>query len=209
MKVSVSILSIKEKLYEKIKMLNNTSMDYLHLDIMDGSFTLNSSYSILESEKIKELTNKKLDVHIMSKNLDTIIDEYIMLKPYNITFHIENENVKEYINKIKENNIKVGLAINPETDIKLVLPYLNDIDRILIMSVNPGMGGQKFIMDSINKLIKLNEIKDKYNFEIEIDGGINSDTIKYVKDYVDIVVSGSYITNSDDYEKNISELRKR
>lgn len=209
MKISVSILSIKEKLYEKIKMLNNTSMDYLHLDIMDGSFTLNSSYSILESEKIKELTNKKLDVHIMSKNLDTIIDEYIMLKPYNITFHIENENVKEYINKIKENNIKVGLAINPETDIKLVLPYLNDIDRILIMSVNPGMGGQKFIMDSINKLIKLNEIKDKYNFEIEIDGGINSDTIKYVKDYVDIVVSGSYITNSDDYEKNISELRKR
>lgn len=209
MKVSVSILSIKEKLYEKIKMLNNTSMDYLHLDIMDGSFTLNSSYSILESEKIKELTNKKLDVHIMSKNLDTIIDEYIMLKPYNITFHIENENVKEYINKIKENNIKVGLAINPETDIKLVLPYLNDIDRILIMSVNPGMGGQKFIIDSASKVIKLNEIKDKYNFEIEIDGGINSDTIKYVKDYVDIVVSGSYITNSDDYEKNISELRKK
>lgn len=209
MKVSVSILSIKEKLYEKIKMLNNTSMDYLHLDIMDGSFTLNSSYSILESEKIKELTNKKLDVHIMSKNLDTIIDEYIMLKPYNITFHIENENVKEYINKIKENNIKVGLAINPETDIKLVLPYLNDIDRILIMSVNPGMGGQKFIIDSTSKVIKLNEIKDKYNFEIEIDGGINSDTIKYVKDYVDIVVSGSYITNSDDYEKNISELRKK
>lgn len=209
MKVSVSILSIKEKLYEKIKMLNNTSMDYLHLDIMDGSFTLNSSYSILESKKIKELTNKKLDVHIMSKNLDTIIDEYIMLKPYNITFHIENENVKEYINKIKENNIKVGLAINPETDIKLVLPYLNDIDRILIMSVNPGMGGQKFIIDSTSKVIKLNEIKDKYNFEIEIDGGINSDTIKYVKDYVDIVVSGSYITNSDDYEKNISELRKK
>lgn len=208
MKVAVSILSEKENYKEAINKLNMTDADYLHLDIMDGSFTESISFNIDESKEIVSLSNKKLDVHIMSTNLDTIIDEYIILKPNNITFHIENKKIDKYIKKIKDNGIKVGLAINPDTNIDIILPYLDKIDTILVMSVVPGKGGQKFMESVIPKLKYLKENKDKYNYEIEVDGGINSDTVNFVKDYVDIVVSGSFITNSNDYQESIDELKK-
>ena len=207
MKVAVSILSEKDNYKEAIEKINKTDADYLHLDIMDGSFTDSSSFSLNESKEIKELCNKKLDVHIMSTNLIKIISEYISISPYNITFHIENNDIEKYINLIKENNIKVGLAINPDTDLSSIYPYLDKIDRVLIMSVVPGKGGQKFMESIIPKLKYLKENKDKYNYEIEVDGGINSDTINFVKDYTDIVVSGSYITNSNNYQENIDKLK--
>lgn len=207
MKVAVSILSEKENYKEAINKLNMTDADFLHLDIMDGSFTESISFNIDESKEICSLSNKKLDVHIMSTNLDTIIDEYIILKPNNITFHIENKVIDKYIKKIKDSGIKVGLAINPDTNIDIILPYLDKIDIILVMSVVPGKGGQKFMKEIIPKLEKLRELQKDYSYEIEIDGGINDDTIFLVKDYVDIIVSGSYITNSINYQDSINNLR--
>lgn len=208
MKISVSILSEKDNYKSAVLKLNETNSDYLHLDIMDGSFTEKSSFSFFESKDINDLSNKKLDVHIMSKNLDLILDDYISLNPEYITIHSEIENVEKYIDKIKENNIKVGIALNPETDINILNSYIQKIDLILVMSVVPGKGGQTFMKEIIPKLEKINELKKDYNFIIEVDGGINNETIDYVKNSVDIIVSGSYITNSEDYQENINKLLK-
>ena len=144
----------------------------------------------------------------MSKNLDLILDDYISLKPEYITIHSEIENVEKYIDKIKENNIKVGIALNPETDINILNSYIQKIDLILVMSVVPGKGGQTFMKEIIPKLEKINELKKDYNFIIEVDGGINNETVDYTKKYVDIIVSGSYVTNSNDYRDAINTLIK-
>lgn len=208
MKISVSILSEKDNYKSAVLKLNETNSDYLHLDIMDGSFTEKSSFSFFESKDINDLSNKKLDVHIMSNNLDLILDDYISLKPEYITIHSEIENIQKYIDKIKQNNIKVGIALNPETDINILDSYLEKIDLILIMSVVPGKGGQAFMMEVIPKLKKLKELKKDYGFVVEVDGGINNESINHVKNYVDIIVSGSYVTNYNDYQYAINTLIK-
>lgn len=205
MKVSVSILKEINNYKEAIEKVEESNADYLHLDILDNTYIdkKSFSYDMLKNIKYK----KKLDIHLMSNNLDELIDKYSTLKPEFITIHEEVGKTINYINKIKEKGIKVGLAINPNTDIEKVYPYLELVDLILIMSVIPGKGGQSFIMDCIGKVQELKEIKDNYNFQIEVDGGINSDTIKYINLYADIVVSGSYITNSNNYNKNIEMLK--
>ncbi len=203
MKVSVSILKEKDNIKDAINRLDNSIADYIHLDIMDGSFTQNKSFTSNDLLKIK--TKKELDVHIMSKNLDKEINDAIKLKPSFITFHYEaTKDILKYIKLIKDNNIKVGLAINPNTRIYKIKKYLKYIDLVLIMSVYPGKGGQKFINNSIKKVKKLN--KKKNNYLISIDGGINKDTIFYVKDYVDIVVSGSYILDGKNIDNKIKSL---
>ncbi len=207
MKVSTSILTEMKNYKEVIKKLNDTSSDFIHLDIMDSTFTESSSFDIENLRNINELTNKKLDVHLMSTNLDKLIEEYSTINPEFITFHVETENILKHINMIKKKNIKVGLAVNPKTDIEEVYPYLELVDLILIMSVTPGKGGQKFMPEVVCKLQELKEIKPNYNYVIEVDGGINNDIINYVKNYVDIVVSGSFITNSTNYEDKIKLLK--
>ena len=216
MKVSVSILKEKDNIKDAINRLDNSIADYIHLDIMDGSFTQNKSFTsndllkinILlsaKNDKLKIKTKKELDVHIMSKNLDKEINDAIKLKPSFITFHYEaTKDILKYIKLIKDNNIKVGLAINPNTRIYKIKKYLKYIDLVLVMSVYPGNGGQKFINNSIKKVKKLN--KKKNNYLISIDGGINKDTIFYVKDYVDIVVSGSYILDGKNIDNKIKSL---
>ncbi|MBO5183299.1 MAG: ribulose-phosphate 3-epimerase [Bacilli bacterium] len=206
MKVSVSILNEKDDYISAVNKLNNTSADYLHLDIMDGSFTENTSFSFAQSKEIVDISNKLLDVHIMSSKLDIILDYYISLNPEIITIHSEVDNIDKYINKIRENNIKVGLALNPETDIEKITTYLNKIDIVLIMGVTPGKGGQSLKKESVSKLKELKRMQKKYKFIIEVDGGINNETIKCVKDYVDLVVSGSYITNFEDYQIGLNNL---
>ena len=209
MEISVSILSELNNYEDVVTKLNNTSSNYLHLDIMDNTFTNTESFSYEDSIKINNLNKKKLDVHIMSNKLDSILDEYIKLNPDIISFHYEAvKDIKKYINKIKENNIKVGLAINPGTDVSEIYPYLNDIDIVLVMGVQAGYGGQKYIPDVTKKLKLLKEIQNNYKYKIEIDGGINDTIIKEIKDYVDIVVSGSYITKSNDYDEQINSLQK-
>lgn len=204
MKISVSILKEKNNINKVIDKLNKTDCDYIHLDIMDGTFTDNSSFQLNSFSDI--YTNKKYDIHIMSTNLDEQIDEAIKLKPDIITFHFEATNDhKKYIDLIKKNNIKVGISINPETNIENIIDLLDYIDLVLIMSVTPGLSGQEFDMSVIEKLKLIKEYNNK--IIISVDGGINNKTVNFVKEYVNIIVCGSYVTNSIDYQKNIDVLR--
>lgn len=211
MKVSTSILSIKSNLSDNIKILDKSGTDYIHLDIMDGNFVTNKTWDYSDIKDILKDISTPVDVHLMVSNLDYYIDNFSKLNPNNITFHLEaTDNINKYINLIKEKNIKVGLAIKPNTDINLIIPYLEYLDLVLVMSVEPGAGGQKFIGSSCDRIKLLKEIKELYgyNYIIEVDGGINADTVKLVADSgVDLVVSGSYITNSDNYKERIDTLK--
>lgn len=211
MKVSTSILSIKSNLSDNIKILDKSGTDYIHLDIMDGNFVTNKTWDYSDIKDILKDISTPVDVHLMVSNLDYYIDNFSKINPNNITFHLEaTDNINKYINLIKEKNIKVGLAIKPNTDINLIIPYLEYLDLVLVMSVEPGAGGQKFIDSSCDKIKLLKEIKELYgyNYIIEVDGGINADTVKLVAIAgVDLVVSGSYITNSDDYKERIDTLK--
>ena len=211
MKVSTSILSIKSNLSDNIKILDKSGTDYIHLDIMDGNFVTNKTWNYSDIKDILKDISTPVDVHLMVSNLDYYIDNFSKLNPNNITFHLEaTDNINKYINLIKEKNIKVGLAIKPNTDINLIIPYLEYLDLVLVMSVEPGAGGQKFICSSCDRIKLLKEIKELYgyNYIIEVDGGINADTVKLVAaSGVDLVVSGSYITNSDNYKERIDTLK--
>lgn len=202
MKISTSILNM-EKDIKNLEELNKTSTDYIHLDIMDGKFVDNFSdmYDFIKDNKI----NKLLDIHLMVEDVHSYIEKYSNLNPEYITFHIEVGNTLSLIKKIKDKNIKVGLAISPNTDILELEPYLKYIDLILIMSVEPGLGGQKFLENTYIKLEKINELKKDYSFQIEVDGGINFNNCKTIN--ADIIVVGSYITKSDNYQKMIDTLK--
>ena len=205
MKISASFLSIKDNLKENIDLLTKCDIDYLHLDIMDGIFVKNKTWDISE---IKNLINynKPLDVHLMVSDVYKYVDEYKDLNPEFITFHYEVDlDIMDIINYIKKYNIKVGLSIKPNTKVDEIIPYLPYLDLILVMSVEPGEGGQKFIINSVDKIKKLKELKGDYL--IEVDGGINDSTISLVKD-VDIVVIGSYIT-SGNYEEKIKNIKEK
>lgn len=211
MKVSTSILSIKSNLSDNIKILDKSGTDYIHLDIMDGNFVTNKTWDYNDIKDILKDISTPVDVHLMVSNLDYYIDNFSKINPNNITFHLEaTDNINKYINLIREKNIKVGLAIKPNTDINLIIPYLEYLDLVLVMSVEPGTGGQKFIDSSCDRIKLLKEIKELYgyNYIIEVDGGINADTVKLVAvSGVDLVVSGSYITNSDNYKERIDTLK--
>ena len=205
MKISASFLSIKDNLKENIDLLTKCDIDYLHLDIMDGIFVKNKTWDISE---IKNLINynKPLDVHLMVSDVYKYVDEYKELNPEFITFHYEVDlDIMDIINYIKKYNIKVGLSIKPNTKVDEIIPYLPYLDLVLVMSVEPGEGGQKFIIDSVDKIKKLKELKGDYL--IEVDGGINDSTISLVKD-VDIAVIGSYIT-SGNYEEKIKSIKEK
>ena len=208
MKISTSILSVKTDLKDAIDKLNNTDTDYLHIDIMDNIFVPNISWSY-EFLKDRLINNSKpLDVHLMVSDVKKYIDDFSKLNPIYITFHYEAvDNVMEVINYIKSKNVKVGLAIKPGTKVTEIYDYLPYIDLLLVMSVEPGYGGQKFILNSsvkVNELVLYKEYKN-LNYIIEVDGGINDETIKLVPK-VDIAVSGSFITNND-YQESINKLK--
>ena len=208
MLISVSFLKNKEGNIETINKLNNTSCDYIHIDIMDGKFTKNKNFEYSEIEELFKNNKKRLDVHLMVEDAYSYIEDYIKLKPDFITFHIESKSdINKCIKLVKDNNIKVGLAINPETRIYSILPYINDIDLVLVMSVVPGEGGQAFIKDVVKKINELKALQRKYKYVINVDGGINNETIKLVNS--DMIVSGSYITMSDNFNENINKLKEQ
>ena len=205
MELSVSILNAKEK-EEMIKLLNNTDISYIHLDVMDGVFVKKKSLSIDEIIQLSKISEKKLDVHLMVENpLEYIENIKIISNIEYITIHLEiDKDIKNILSTIRELGFKTGLSIKPNTDIGAILPYLGDIDLVLLMTVEPGLGGQTFIEDSI---VRLKELKRTINddIKIEVDGGINNSTIKYVFD-ADIAVVGSYITTSDNPVDKIKSL---
>lgn len=203
MKLSVSVLASNNK-EESIKKVNNTNSDYLHIDVMDGIFVENTSFPIEEIKQSSLISTKPLDIHLMVVNPINYINELNLDNIEYITFHIElNEDINNIINHIKSINKKVGISINPDTDINKLLPYINDIDMILIMSVVPGKGGQKFMPEVLKKIDVIKQLNK--DITIEIDGGINEETIKQLHD-IDIVVVGSFMTNYDNYQEQIDKL---
>lgn len=205
--ISASFLSIKDNIKENIKKLDNTSIDMLHVDIMDGIFVPNKTWNIDEVNELLLDTKNKKDIHLMVNDVKKYIDDFKILKPEYITFHYEaTDNIFDTIRYIKSLNIKVGLSIKPNTNIEDIKPYLEYLDLVLVMSVEPGKGGQKFIESSIDKIDYLyNErINNNYHYLIEVDGGINDITSKKCSK-VDILVIGSFITNGN-YQEQIDKI---
>ena len=206
MKLSVSLLNAEDKLFTT-KKINNKEIDYFHIDVMDGKFVSQNSFSIKEIQEISNVSNKPLDIHLMVEDPSIYIEDLKELSNINnITFHLEiDKDINKILSKIKENGIKRGIAIKPNTDINLLKPYLDNIDLILIMTVEPGYGGQPFIESSVERIKKIKELIKDYNILLEVDGGINDETIKKVS-LSDIAVIGSYITTSDNMEERINNL---
>lgn len=203
MKIAVSILNIKDDI-SKIKEVETSSADYIHLDIMDGKFVSNMT-------DMNRVYDKKLDVHLMVNDVKKYVDEYQKLNPEYITFHYEAVlDSNEMIDYIHSLGIKVGISICPDTEVEALLPYLKNIDLVLVMSVTPGYGGQEFMPISIDKINKLYDLRkeNSYHYEIEVDGGINKETLPLVNN-VDIAVIGSYITKSSNYEEIIKEIKEK
>ncbi len=209
MQISVSYLSSKYTKEETIKLIEKSSADYIHVDLMDGGFVPKKNFEIHEVLNLLENHIKPLDIHLMTFDPIVYISDLAKLKPKYITFHLEStKDIIKTIELVKRNNIKVGLAIKPNTNILELMPYLCLVDLVLIMSVEPGMGGQKFLDSSITRLQELLKIRKENNldFKISMDGGINAETIKLVPN-LDIAVSGSYVCLSDNYESKIVQLK--
>lgn len=213
MKIAPSILSVKIEEYPKvIKELENLDISYLHLDIMDGKFVPNSTYDAEEVKNIRKMTSMFLDTHLMIENPENYINSYINAGSDSITFHFEaTTNVKKIIKMIKDKNLKCGISIKPKTNVDVLLPYLSEIDMVLVMSVEPGFGGQKFMDSALNKIKQLANLRmtNHYSYLIEVDGGINNETSKLCKNAgADIIVVGTYLMNSNDKKETIKELNK-
>ncbi len=197
MKVSISILSSEIDPIDIVKQLVNSQVDYIHIDIMDGKFVKNKTWTISEVKKILKNSNLPLDVHLMVKEPLKYLDDYALLNTVYFTFHYEAvKDIRNVINKIKECGLKVGISICPDTNEDVLFPYLKDIDQVLVMSVVPGKSGQSFINTSINKIKRLREEidKNKYKTIISVDGGINNETAVLCKEAgVNMLVSASYI----------------
>ena len=213
--ISPSILSADfSKLGDDIKRLEESGADMIHVDVMDGHFVPNLTIGPPVIKSLRKYTKLPFDVHLMIDPVHKYIKDYIDAGADIITFHPEaTENILETINLIKSSNKKVGISLNPNTQIKAAEDHLDKIDLILIMSVYPGFGGQKFIKEVINKIKNLEKIKKEKNlsFKIEIDGGINFETSKIAIDAgVDILVSGTTVfkENNGDLKKNIQTLKQ-
>ena len=213
--ISPSILSADfSKLGEDIRRLEESGADMIHVDVMDGHFVPNLTIGPPVIKSLRKYTKLPFDVHLMINPVHKYIKNYSDAGADIITFHPEaTENISETINLIKSLDKKVGISLNPNTEIKAAVDFLNQIDLVLIMSVYPGFGGQKFIKDVIKKIKDLDEIRiqQNYNFKIEIDGGINFETSKLaVQAGVDILVSGTTVfkENNGDLKKNINTLKQ-
>ena len=205
-KISTSILSSKDRI-ESIKRLNDTTTDYIHIDAMDNKFVQNYQLPPEEINELAKYSKKKFDIHLMVENPIEYINKLKNKEVINsITFHIEiNKDINNIINIIKNNGWSVGLAIKPQTPIEYLDKYLNKIDTVLMMSVEPGFGGQKFLEETISRIKHLRNINP--DILIEVDGGIDDNTVDNIKYICDIIVSGSYIINSDNYEQAINNLK--
>jgi ribulose-phosphate 3-epimerase len=213
-KISPSILSADfSKLGVEIQNLEKAKADLIHIDVMDGHFVPNITIGPEVISKLRKYTSLPFDVHLMIAPVDKFIKNFADSGADIITIHPEaTDNLENSIKKIKTLKKKAGVSLNPETSIEKVLPVLKQIDLVLIMSVNPGFGGQKFIKETLEKVKILRKEIDskKYNTEIEIDGGINFENAKMAKEAgVNILVSGTTIfrENNGDLKKNIQLLK--
>jgi ribulose-phosphate 3-epimerase len=216
--ISVSILSVnKENAVSIFYNLETAKINYFHIDVMDGKFVENNNLELMKDYAltISHISNIGLDVHLMVENVEQVMDDYIPLEPRIITFHYEaiqdKSRIMNIIEDIKQNGIKVGIAISPETSVDNIKEFLPYVHQVLVMTVVPGKGGQKLIPATLEKITDLKQyINDNdLDIDIEADGGINDETAQNVrKAGCDILVSGNYIIASENYNEAVKKLKE-
>ena len=213
-KISPSILNVKENdLENKVKSLDNSGADYIHIDVMDGHYVDNTSFGVETIKKIRKITSKILDVHLMVRPVQHHIDDYIEAGSDIISFHPEaDENSLDIIKHINQSEVKSGIAIHPEINIEKFEYLLPLVKQVIVMTVIPGFGGQKFMENQVYKIGKLNEMRKNknYKYKIEVDGGINNtNKDSCINNGVDILAVGSYLLSKDntEYTNIINSLR--
>ncbi len=211
MKISLSILNVNYAcVYDSLKDILD-EVDYIHLDVMDGEFVPNISFGPDFVKSIKKVSTKPFDTHLMIKHPQNYIEQFVKAGSDYITFHYEADcNSMDVINEIKSYNVKAGISIKPSTKLDEIKKYLPYLDMVLIMSVEPGFGGQGFMEESIEKVKELKRLKDEnnYNYLINIDGGINDETAKKISEYVDLAVVGSYLSKAQNKKENLEKLKR-
>ena len=212
MLVAPSLLSADFlNLGREVEAICATQCDYLHIDVMDGHFVPNLTIGPLVVEKIAKIATKPLDIHLMTRNSEFFVKLFAPLKPAFLSVHIEEVcHLDRLIEEIRSYGIKAGVVLNPHTSLDSLRYILPKLDLVLLMSVNPGFGGQKFISYSLQKLRDLRMLRDELNPEclIEIDGGVSAENIALIKESgADMVVAGSYIFGAEDYTKAVESLR--
>ncbi|EOA07045.1 Ribulose-phosphate 3-epimerase [Mycoplasma yeatsii 13926] len=216
--IAPSVLSANfMKLQQELELCKKNNIEWIHYDVMDFDFVPNLTFGSKILHDIKKNIDIKVDVHFMVKvktcEFEDFFKDYISAKPEMMTMHIESlvddSTVNKFIELCKKNNIMASIAISPKTEVDVISKYLDKLDNVLVMSVEPGFGGQKFIESSLEKIKTLSKLRDEnnYKYTIEVDGGINGQTSVLVKQAgVDMIVAGSYLFESDDFEKRAKGL---
>src|SRR3954462_2519209 len=213
LKIAPSILSADfAKLGEEIKDVEKGGADFIHVDVMDGHFVPNMTIGPLIVQAIRPVTKLPLDVHLMIENPDQYIEDFAKAGADYITVHVEAcRHLHRTIHLIKSLGVKAGVVLNPATPVQLIEPIIEDVDMVLLMSVNPGFGGQKFISSVLSKIKQVKEMSDEkgLNLEIEVDGGVNEETAALcVEAGATVLVAGSAVFNQTDRGEAISRLKR-